>query len=583
MAFRPEEERCAHCHGVLTVQKTRVRKVVTLHIGAIRAHETVLVCRTCKRTVDSRALRQLVAAGGNFGYDVLVYIGKALFLRHRTSQEVVGELAARNVAISASEVDRLGKTFITFLAIAHQQSSEAMREAMHRNGGYVLHLDGTFDGQGPILMSGLDSITQIVLANVKLPSERADKIVPFLQDIQRTFGDPLALVHDMGAGILTAVGKVFPNIPDFICHYHFLRDLGKDLLGRENDLIRKDLRAHRITTKLRQHARELKRIVDGSPRLVDSFCGAIENDTQPDTPPVLVRAISAYSLIQWALDGKNQGGGYGFPFDRPHLAFAQRLRVADLQLHNVTRPHWSYGERSASGVDKILFELARDLKRVSSEVSLRETIEAMERKTAVFDQLRDAMRIAPKAGSQGLNCDGMDTDIETIEKRVQDFCRWLQESGKLSEDKRYRKLLDQIDKYQDKLFCDPIAVHTPTGTITIQPQRTNNIMERFFRAIKRGYRRKTGNGSLGKMLKTMIADTPLAANLNNPQYIDILLAGKTTLEERFAEIDIQTVRRELKNSQKTPEKIPPEIKKLIALPQFPEKLARILHPLARAA
>jgi hypothetical protein len=583
VAFRPEEERCTHCHGVLTVQKTHVRKVVTLHIGEIRARETVLICKTCRRTVGSQELRQRVAAGGNFGYDVLVYVGRALFLRHRTSREVVGELAARNVAISASEVDRLGKTFITSLAIAHQQSSEAIREAMRRNGGYVLHLDGTFDGHGPLLMSGIDSITQVVLANAKLPSERADKIVPFLQDIQRAFGDPLALVHDMGASILVAVAQVFPNTADFICHYHFLRDLGKDLFGGENDQIRKDLRAHRITAKLYEHTQKLKRIVEDNPRLVNSFCHAMDTGLQGDPPPVLVRAIAAYSLIQWVLDGKNQGGGYGFPFDRPHLAFAQRLLAADLQLHNVTRPHSSYGERSASGVDKIFLELARDLKRVSSEVSLRETIEAMERKTAVFDQLRHAMRIAPTSGSQGLNCDGMDTDIETIEKRVQDFCRWVQESGKLSEDKQYRKLLDQIDKYQDKLFCDPIAVHTPTGTITIQPQRTNNIMERFFRGIKRGYRRKTGNGSMGKTLKTMIADTPLAANLNNPQYIDILLAGKTTLEERFAEIDIQTVRRELKNSQKTPEKIPPEIKKLIALPQFPEKLARILHPLAQAA
>ena len=36
--------------------------------------------------------------------------------------------------------------------------------------------------------------------NVKLPSEKADSIIPFLQDIKQRFGDPLASVHDMGAG-----------------------------------------------------------------------------------------------------------------------------------------------------------------------------------------------------------------------------------------------------------------------------------------------------------------------------------------------------------------------------------------------
>ena len=59
-------------------------------------------------------------------------------------------------------------------------------------------------------MSGLDSLTEIVLGNVKLPSEKADKIIPFLKDIKQLFGDPIALVHDMGSGILKAVAKVSP-------------------------------------------------------------------------------------------------------------------------------------------------------------------------------------------------------------------------------------------------------------------------------------------------------------------------------------------------------------------------------------
>jgi hypothetical protein len=561
------------------VQKTRARKVVTLHIGEIRARETVLVCKTCKRTERSRALRQLVAPGGNFGYDVMVYVGRALFLRHRTGREIVAELAVRNVAISTSEVDRLGKTFVIYLAIAHRQSCAALQEAMRAVGGYILHLDGTFDGRGPILMSALDSITQIVLANVKLPSERAEVIVPFLQDVQRAFGDPIALVHDMGAGILKAVAEVFPNTPDFICHYHFLADIGKDLFGRENDWLRKHLRARGITSKLRRHARDLKRFVDADPRLVEEFCDAMANDTPPQTPPATVRAISAYSLIQWTLDGKNQGGGYGFPFDRPHLVFAQRLARACSQLHDVRRPN----TRGAAAVDRILFKLVRDLKMVTSDACLHEIMETMKRKTTVFDQLRHALALAPESGSQGLNCHGMDADIQTIEKRVKGFCRRLRESGKLAEDKAYKKLLDQIEKYEDKLFSDPIVVPTPEGEISIQPQRTNNIMERFFRAFKRGWRRKTGNGSMGKTLKTMIADTPLVANLDNPQYINILLAGKTTLQERFAEIDIHTIRQESKHCQEALEKIPPKIKKLIALPQFHEKLTRIFPPNAQTA
>jgi len=101
---------------------------------------------------------------------------------------------------------------------------------MRAQGGYILHLDGTGEGGGPMLMSSLDSLSEIVLGNVKVPSEKTEQIVPFLEEIKRRFGVPLAVVHDMGRGILAAVQRVFPGVPDFVCHFHFLRDVGKDLL-----------------------------------------------------------------------------------------------------------------------------------------------------------------------------------------------------------------------------------------------------------------------------------------------------------------------------------------------------------------
>jgi len=161
----------------------------------------------CECQHRSEQLCNLVPPGANFGYDVLVYVGKALFLRHRNDCEVVGELAKKNVQISTRQIAYLGKKFVTYLAIAHQQCAARIKQAMQLKGGYIFHLDGTCEGQSPLLMSGLDSLSEIVLGNVKLPSEKADKIIPFLKDIKEQFGVPLALVHDMGKGIL--FGSVF--------------------------------------------------------------------------------------------------------------------------------------------------------------------------------------------------------------------------------------------------------------------------------------------------------------------------------------------------------------------------------------
>ena len=136
-------------------------------------------------------------------------------------------------------------------------------------------------------------------------------------------------------------------------------------------------------------------------------------------------------------------------------------------------------------------------------------------------------------------------------------------------------MIAQIDKYWDKLFADPILVDTPNGKVTIYPQRTNNIMERFFRDFKRGDRKKTGNLSINRTLQAMLADTPLARNLKNGEYVKILLDGCQSLEERFSRIESQEVRDELAKAKNSPEKIPAKIKKLIAQPKLLEIIARL--------
>lgn len=61
------------------------------------------------------------------------------------------------------------------------------------------------------------------------------------------------------------------------------------------------------------------------------------------------------------------------------------------------------------------------------------------------------------------------------------------------------------------------------------------------------------------MLQNMLAQTPLVRNLQNPEYMNILLDGKTTIEDVFAEIEITRLRQECKKAQQNPEKIPAKI------------------------
>ena len=558
--------------------KTHTRKVITLPIGAWMARETIWRDPATDQVYGSAALRRLVAPGCTFGYDVVVFVGKAMFCQQRRAAEIVEQLRSRNVRLSAREVGYLAKKFVVYLALAHRQSAPRLKKLMRDNGGYILHLDGTCEGGGPMLMSSLDSISEIVLGNVKVPSEKSQEIIPFLKEIKRRYGAPLACVHDMGVGILAAVKEVFPGTLDFICHFHFLRDLGKDLLEQDYDAIRKRLRQHALTEKLRYQARQLKAAIDQHPGSVDSFCHSVQADSVPTQEVGRFPLLCAYSLIQWVLEGKTQGDGYGFPFDRPHLEFAKRLRLAAKKLESIKQIHLRDQWRD----NLPLFKLSCQLKRVCADKTLDKLIEAAELKIQIFDQLRRAMRLAQVGGSAGLNSGGDLPPMGPIQQAVRAFRKRIISRSDFQSASHWKTLVGQLDKYWEKLFADPIAVQTPNGPVLIQPQRTNNILERFFRDFRRDARRRSGHNSINVFLQTMIADTPLVRNLDHPDYLKVLLNGQPTLEACFANIDAQTVRQEIEAAQICPDRVPQNVRQLIAEPAFPEALCSLfkhsLHP-----
>lgn len=554
--FYPQIRECPVCGAQPKVQKSRHKTVYTMHIGAFDVNETVLYCPHDKTIFASRQLRSLVPKGGNFGFDVIVEVGMALFVHCRSHRQIMEALAAKHVPICERQISYLGRKFIVYLALAHRQSQSRLRELMAKRGGYILHVDGTCEGDSPNLFCGVDGICELVLDTVKIPSEKKDRLIPFFQRIKRQYGEPRALVHDMGRGIGMAVQAVFPGVADFICHFHFLRDVGKDLLLDEYTALHKRLQKLKVRALLRQKARYLEQKIDPADPVLDEIVFSLESGTWQTTACEPVPLIMAHALIQWVFAYPRQSNGYGFPFDRPHLDFFLRLQAAhrlleqimEVRLRGIGKDNKPY-----SLVYKALDEAVHDKR-------LNDLVASLERKANGFDKLRTAMRIALPGGKDGINDNGENADIKSIEEKVTDFRKWL-----IDDDQRkatYAKMLKQIDKYWKKLFADPLPVVTPEGLVYIQPQRTNNILERMFREEKRRSRKKTGTASLNKVLKAMLAETPLVQNLRNSEYMGIVLDGCSTLAERFSRIDAGLVQKELEAAKGDREKIFPAIKKL---------------------
>jgi len=557
------------CTKQFKVKKTDRKLVQTLHIGKFWAKYQVMENGSIQQI--SKELLSIVAPGCNYGYDVIVRVGELIHLQHKQAKEVCCELQKNNIKISKSEVEELAKKFFIYLSIIHEQKTNKIVEIMDSNGGYILHLDALGDAGNNRVISGIDSLTDFVLGNSKITTENSDEIVPFLEKIKNNFGIPLRIVQDMGVGLMKAVKKIFPEKIILICHFHFLRDIGKDFLEDNYDLIRKRLRHFAFLTKLRDIVKSLKTINSNNLNAVDSFYSLLTNNKQNKVVDNSMRTMFLYTLVLWILDWENSSNGYGFPFDRPKVDLANRITKAHKLISNVQ----TNNDGMAPDIIKYYYKTFKILDKIVADKELGNAMKNIKGEINIFESLRKAMRIAPKGGGKGLNDDCDDTNINTIKKSVTKFKKKLETNSVFLNSKNGSSFIKQLNKYWSKLFSDPFTVNTKNGSRVIQPQRTNNISERAFREITRAYKRKSGSDNIGKTIKAMVDDMPLVRNLKNVEYVKLILGEKKELHEVFAEVDPKLVKKRMEELKSCYEDIPSKILELLDDNSFIEKMSKI--------
>ena len=322
--------------------------------------------------------------------------------------------------------------------------------------------------------------------------------------------------------------------------------------------MRKRLQTHGTVGQLRARLRTWQKQIDAEPQLRQTLA-QLPVSGWPTEPLSQAPLLAAYLLAHWILAGLQEGQGYGFPFDRPLLALARRAQEGYALLQSLI----ALGRCENWRRNLPFHHLALDLQDLVNDRALGHTLNRLQTHGQLFDQLRESLRIAPVTGHQGLNHDGESIEMKTLEREVQAFTEQVRARPDYSTTPAFQKMFEQIEHYGPKLFAAPLVVATSQGARTIQPQRTNNLMERFFRDFKRHCRHKTGCQALGRTLRTMLADTTLVHNLQNPEYLKILLDGQPSLEALFAQIDPATVRQELEKAQQNPERVPRALKRFI--------------------
>jgi hypothetical protein len=502
--------------------------------------------------------------GRVIGYDVMVFVGLQRFLHHRQREEIRTTLFNEHgIALSTGEISNLVKLFLSYLQELHNSRIEQLRSALAGDGGWPLHIDATCeDGRGTLLVA-LAGWRQWVLGAWKVSTERSEAIVPCLRDLVVQFGPPCAVMRDLGRGITLAVHgllrELHLDIPVLACHYHFLKDIGNDLLKPAHAELRALFRRTKIRPSLRALTRELG-------RKIGSHISEARQDVeawqeQPDSnfllPEGRAGIATLRALSQWIVDYQSASSGLDFPFDRPYLDFYDRCKVALKAVVTFVR-----AQSKDQKLLKILKRIQRILQPVASEVPFHQITTRLKARAKLFDELRDTLRLIPTPSSaQQMSVSNDMLAAHQVAKELQDTREQLEQLTRSLKTRRpsrgpaqdTRKAIDMllrhIEQHHDYLWGHVISLPDNMGGGIRILQRTNNILEAFFKGMKHDERRRSGRKILTHDFENLPPAAALVYNLNRPDYVSIVCGSLESLHEGFAKLDSEKCKKETKNNE----------------------------------
>lgn len=518
----------------MKVESVKTRKVYTTNYGELRIKDHRKQCNSCKKWYGSERLQFIVKKGGNYSYDCMVHVGLLRYKEKKQISEIIKIFHCRyRLTISATQVRRLAYSFLYYLGKFHYLHVGSINNYLKSQGGYIMYVDSTCEGRAPHLLTCIDGISGFVLYSQKLISENQNDLEAAFAKVKQLFGDPLCCVHDMGRGINNALNVIFPGVARVICHFHLLRDIGKDLLGNAYKNVRKSLSAKQVYADIRYQTKALEKLIGDSKKARNLFYRI--NDSTKNLSELLQGIL--YGYLQELKSYEYSGDGYGFPFDRPKLLYynnIKRIYTEMEAIENLQVFHYDLLGKCR------FYKIKEVLNRVLSDKELAGEVGDLELHIEYFDRLRNIMRIAMPGDKNGLNDPGKiktEKELTDVETELKNYLQYLDKQKYKSQ--KVQAVIKQLEKYWDMIFAGGIKTTVQGQSKTIIPQRTNNISEQFYRRLKQLLRRLHGNSNVNKDLLYLPEEIALIENLSNHQYIKNLMKSEYQLTCEFAKLDIR--------------------------------------------
>lgn len=507
--FPAEETRCPRCGEALGVLKSSRRDVVTLEGGEISAREIQRVCRACGIVARSRELSEMVPRGQRYGYDLIVWVGLRRWMDGLQRLEARDELEKRyGIRLSAGTITALADRFLAYFGALHQQATPKLKREMRR--GYALHIDATtYQGRGGLFIC-YDGCRRWVLHSGRIEGERTEEIRPIVEETVAWFEEPIAVMRDQSKACKAAVEPLASaGVPDLVCHYHVLKNLGRRLLI---------LRYRRFKNRWE---RRLK-VGAALDELLHGLRHGATNAHQRLAAAVL-----------WVIHG-DSAASLSFPFRLPALERFDRLLALQDQLAAFI------DLRRSGAVAEELETLKRIVSIVAGDADLAVLQAEIRQRQHLFNELRSVFRMAdPSNGQQPPLPALQHQQIRDIEEDVSTYRSILRDRfDQATGDHRaaVKTVLSALDRVKGRLFGHPVIRDTE-GKPTFVVDRTNNAIEHLFSRQNQAMRRQTGRKNLGRDLDDLPAEAALVHNLARDSYVSTVLGSLDQLPARFAALE----------------------------------------------
>lgn len=426
----------------------------------------------------------------------MLAIGFLRWLFDYQREEIQLFLEGRGITISTGEISNLSEEFLLRFYVLHKKHSSQMKKIFEKNGGYILHLDGSAESGDEITFTAKDGITGFTIDSWIMPSESREYITPFLESLRDKYGAPIAIVRDMADEIAASVTDVFPGVPQQVCQYHFVRNLGDIIFKNRYETFRRVM----LNTNI------LARMVALKKRCT---VGISTSDKM-----IIAEQYWVLLAIEYVLYPRERKSDY--PFTLPYFEILNRLIEVSKMLKKIVM--WNAWHNKGLWVVLKFMEYLKKLADTKEVMSSYNKIKCIWK---WFEEIRKVLRVSREFSGKEQN--NLPTEANEIKPKFKETILKIRKEGwKLGGEftEISKKICGNCESHLDELF---VKVIDKKGK-EIKIVRHNGLEELNHRWSRMHIRRRTGRSRTTKEMEKYGALFAVFSNIEYEDYIKRVLS-----------------------------------------------------------